>query len=136
MSAANLVNFMDDLKVLGEKLGIELSLYGSYSTNIYNLRPVFDLTEEGANKKIATFLRAGAYVINRQGGTLTGGTPEGRLKAAAENDEVLDSEWEFYEEIKKLFDPNNILNPDVKLGANSRFTLTHLRNEELKKVLL
>lgn len=136
MSAANLVNFMDDLKVLGEKLGIELSLYGSYSTNIYNLRPVFDLAEEGANKKIATFLRAGAYVINRQGGTLTGGTPEGRLKAAAENDEVLDSEWEFYEEIKKLFDPNNILNPDVKLGANSRFTLTHLRNEELKKVFL
>ena len=133
---ANLIKFMDDLKVLSEKMKMELLLYGSYSTEIYNLRPVFDLTEDGVNKKIATFLRAGAYVINRQDGFLTGGTPEGRLKAAAENGEILDSERELYEKIKKLFDPNNILNPDAKLGASSRFTLTHFRNGELKKVFL
>ena len=136
MPAANLVNFMDDLKVLSEKLKLELLLYGSYATGIYSLRPIFELAEEGVNKKIATFLRAGAYVINRQGGVLTGGTPEGRLKAAAENNELTDSEREFYERIKKIFDPNGILNPDVKLGASSRFTLTHLRDGELKKVFL
>ncbi|MBR3052279.1 FAD-binding oxidoreductase [Candidatus Saccharibacteria bacterium] len=131
LPAVNLENFMKDLKVLGEKLKLDLALYGSYSTGIYSLRPRFEFETENLNKKIATFLRAGAYVINRQGGVLTGGTPEGRLKAVVTNDEMLDAAKDAYGEIKKIFDSNNILNPDVKLGAESRFTLTHLRDKEL-----
>ena len=135
LPAINLTDFMKDLKILGEKLGLDLALYGSYSTSIYNLRPKFDLDAEDYNKKVATFLRAGAYVINRQGGALTGGTPEGRLKAVVTNAEMLDAEKKVYEKVKELFDPNNILNPDVKLGASSKFTLTHLRNSEDKRIL-
>ena len=130
----NLTSFLKDLKVLGEKLELDLALYGSYSAEIYSLRPKFNFKDDDFNKKVATFLRAGAYVINRQGGSLTGGTPEGRLKAVVTNTEMLESERKRFEEIKKIFDPNNILNPDVKLGASSKFTLTHLRDDELKKV--
>lgn len=130
----NLSSFLKDLEVLDDKLELDLALFGSYSSEMYSLRPEFDLTQEGYNKKLATFLRAGAYVINRQDGTLTGGTPEGRLKAIVTNSEMLDSEKKLYEDIKKIFDPNNILNPDVKLGATSKFTLTHLRDTELKRI--
>ena len=73
-------------------------------------------------------------MIGRQGGTLTGGSPEGRVKAIVTNAELLESDGKRYMEIKKIFDPNGILNPDVKLGANSKFTLTHLRDAEAKKV--
>ena len=133
--SVNLENFVKDLTVLSEKLNLELALFGSYSTGIYSLRPVFEFGADDFNKKIATFLRAGAYVIQRQGGTLTGGTPEGRLKAVVSNNEMLGSAMEMYSEIKRIFDPNNVLNPDVKLGAESRFTLTHLRDSELSKTL-
>ena len=136
LPATNLTRFMKDLKVLGEKLELDLALFGSYSTSIYNLRPKFDLSAEDFNKKMATFLRAGAYVINRQEGILAGGTPEGRLKAVVTNDEMPESEKEVYEKIKKMFDSNNILNPDIKLGASSKFTLTHLRAAEDKKIVL
>jgi FAD/FMN-containing dehydrogenase len=91
---------------------------------------------EDFNKKVAAFLRAGAYVIRRQGGTLTGGTPEGRLKAVVTNEEMLDSAKEAYNKIKEILDPNNVLNPDVKMGADSRFTLTHLRDKELARIVL
>ena len=129
----NLANFVKDLQVLSDKLELDLRLFGSYSTGIYSLRPKFDLKEENFARRVATFLRAGAYVINRQNGCLTGGRPEGRLKAVVTNAEIMDSHRKVFEEIKKIFDPNNILNPDVKLGANSRFTLTHLKNTESKK---
>lgn len=131
--SVNLENFLKDLSVLGEKLDLELALFGSYNTGIYSLRPLFKFDTENLNRQIATFLKAGAYVISRQGGTLTGGTPEGRLKAVAVNGEMLDSARELYSQIKEIFDPNNILNPDVKLGADSRFTLTHFRDAELAK---
>lgn len=129
----NIEKFLDDLKILGEKMKLDLALYGSYSTSIYNLRPRFKLDDPELNKKLATFLRAGAYIIHRQGGALTGGTPEGRLKAVVTNPEMLEPEKDLYERIKKIFDSNNILNPDVKLGASSKFTLTHFRNDGLSK---
>ena len=136
LPALNLENFLKDLKVLGEKLELEMELFGSYSTGIYSLRPVFSFEMKDFNKKVATFLRAGAYVIHRQGGILTGGTPEGRLKAVVTNDEMLDSAKKAYNRLREIFDPNGILNPDVKMGAESRFTLTHLRDTELTKVVL
>ena len=97
------------------------------------MRPKFDLEDKNFARKIATFLRAGAYIINRQNGCLTGGRPEGRLKAIVTNAEILDSQKKVYGDIKKIFDPNNVLNPDAKLGANSRFTLTHLKNTDSRK---
>lgn len=127
LPSTNLASFVRDLGVLEKKLGLKLSLFGSYNSSIYSLRPKLKPNEPDYNKKFATFLRAGAYVINRQEGILTGGAPEGRVKAIVTNAEMLDSKKTFYSEIKKIFDQNNILNPDVKMGANSKFTLTHLR---------
>lgn len=136
LPAWNMESFLKDLKILSEKLELDLAIFGSYSTENYNLRPKFNLEDEGVNKKIATFLRAGAYVIDRQGGKLTGGTPEGRLKAVVTNAELTNIETKIYEKIKQVFDQNNILNPDVKLGASSKFTLTHFRTTALPKIVI
>ena len=135
LPSRNLASFLKDLGVLEKKLGLELSLFGSYSNSIYSLRPKFKLNDPDYNKKLTTFLRAGAYVINRQEGILTGGVPEGRVKAIVTNAEMPDSKKAFYEEVKKIFDQNDILNPEVKLGANPKFTLTHLRGAEAPKSL-
>ena len=129
-------SFLKDLEVLKQKLGLDLALFGSCLTNNYSLRPKFNLDDTDFNKKVATFLKAGAYIINRQGGKLAGGMPEGRLKAIVTNNEMRDAEKELYSKIKKIFDQNEILNPDVKLGANSRFTLTHFRSTSLPKIMV
>ena len=127
LPAYNMEKFLEDLRVLGEKLKLDLALYGSYATSTYSLRPKFDLEAEDYRKQATTFLRAGAYIINRQGGKLAGGTPEGRLKAVVTNDEMPEVRKELYNEIKQIFDRQGVLNPEVKLGASSKFTLTHFR---------
>ena len=132
----NLTNFLKDLKILENKLEIGLELFGNVETEIFSLRPKFNLEDADFNKKATTFLRAGAYIINRHGGELAGGTPEGRLKAVVTNIEMPEDERKFYDDLKKVFDPNNILNPDVKLGANSKFTLTHFRNTNSSRIML
>lgn len=132
----NLENFWKDLKVLGSKLELDLELYGSYATGIYSLRPKFNLEAEDYRKKATNFLRAGAYVIDRQGGKLAGGTPEGRLKAVVINDEMSEPQKNLYTKIKSIFDPNNVLSPDIKLGASSKFTLTHFRDTNQPKIMV
>lgn len=132
----NIERFLEDLKVLESKLDLKLELYGSLATSIFSLRPKFNLEEEGYNKKATMFLRAGAYVINRQGGELAGGVPEGRFKAVVTNTTMLEPEKDMYSKIKELFDRNGILNPDVKLGANSKYTLTHFRTVNSPRIML
>ncbi|MBR3329092.1 FAD-binding oxidoreductase [Candidatus Saccharibacteria bacterium] len=132
----NLKNFLEDLRVLEEKLELDLALFGSFNSSTYSLRPKFNLEDENFNRKATAFLKAGAYIIDRQGGSLTGGTPEGRLKAVVTNVEMSDAEKNLYEKIKSVFDKNEILNPDVKLGASSKFTLTHFRDTNLPKIMI
>lgn len=136
LPAYNIKNFLKDISILEEKLGLDLALFGSFGSSIYSLRPKFNLEDKDFNRKAATFLKAGAYIINRQGGQLAGGTPEGRLKAVVTNAEMPDAETKLYTEIKNLFDKNNILNPDIKLGANSKFTLTHFRDTNRPKIMI
>ncbi|MBP5647746.1 FAD-binding oxidoreductase [Candidatus Saccharibacteria bacterium] len=132
----NIKNFLEDLQVLEKKLDLELELFGSLSSSIYSLRPKFKLDDKEFNKKATMFLRAGAFIINRQGGELAGGAPEGRLKAVVTNANMLEPEKIFYGKIKEIFDRNEILNPDIKLGAHSKFTRTHFRTDNLSKIMV
>ena len=132
----NVASFLGDLRILQEKLDLDLELYGSFGASNYSLRPKFDLEGEDYRKKATTFLKTGAYIIDRQAGMLAGGTPEGRLKAVVTNADMPEPERLLYEKIKNLFDQNGILNPDIKLGATSKFTLTHFRDTSLPRIMV
>ena len=41
-----------------------------------------------------------------------------------------------YTTLKDIFDSNGILNPDIKLGASSKFTLTHFRSENRTSIIV
>lgn len=123
----NLTNFLNDLVVMEKSLDMELALFGSYATGNYSLRPKFDVEAEDFSKKAVAFLRASNFVIQRQGGSITGGSPEGRIKAIVTNDGMPEFEKNLYLDIKNLFDECEIMNPSVKLGADTRYTLDHFR---------
>ncbi len=131
-----LTNFVDDLKILEKKLGLELSLYGSYLNSVYSLRPKFNIEKEDFNKNAAAFLRAGAFVIERQGGSVVAGGPEGRIKSMVANSRAVDNRKDFYLEIKGIFDRYNIMSPDTKMGTDPRFTLRHFRSSSSSKIMI
>ena len=92
----NLQNFLTDLNILEEKLGMNLWIFGSYIGSNYSLRPKFNLENPSFNKKATAFLRSAAFIIERQGGSLTGGAPEGRVKAIATNNSLPEKERFIY----------------------------------------
>ena len=105
-------------------------MFGSFSTSNYNVRPLVDLSSLDGRKLAITFLRQYSDLVISCEGSLTGGSPEGRVKSLSTSGVLSDAELKLYREIKAAFDPNNILNPDVKLGANLKDTLRHLRTTE------
>lgn len=134
--ADNLCEFMEDLKVIEEKLDLDLALYGSYLNSIYSLRPKFNIEDEDFNKKATAFLRAGAYVIERSKGAVVAGGPEGRIKSIVTNTKMSEAENNLYEQIKNLFDKYNVVSPDIKIGTDARFTMRHFRSSSSSKIMI
>ena len=131
-----LADFIDELHVLEDKLKTDFPLYGSFSTSNYHVRPEFNLELKNERKKAVLFLKTGALLIHRQNGALASGSPDGRVKALVTNEEISKEEKALYKEIKNLFDPNNILNPGIKVFADPRFTINHIRDHRLPKINL
>ena len=134
--AGNLSAFVEDLKILERSLRTELPLFGSYSTSNYSIRPRFKPEDGSLARNAIALLRSGSFVIKRSNGSITGGTPEGRVKALVTNTELSAAEKELYSSIKKIFDTKDIMNPTVKLGADSRSTIAHFRTTSSPKIMI
>lgn len=136
LPAENLRTFYADLEILKKSLKLDLYLYGSYAASNYSIRPKFKPEDEEFDKKVLAFLRAGNLIINRQEGSITGGSPEGRVKAIVTNIDMPEAEKKLYAEIKKIFDRYGILGGDIKLGADPRFTVKHFRTTGANKIVV
>lgn len=120
-------DFLDALKLLEQTLDMPLPVYGSFLTSNYQLRPEITLSDLDGREQLAVFMKQYGRLIRQCGGSVTGGSPEGRTKILAGINYPTRDELELYREIKLAFDPNNIFNPEVKLGADIQRAVRCLR---------
>lgn len=129
-----LEEFVEGLKLVERTLDLELPLFGSFATSNYHVRPEIDCTTVADRKQIITFLRQYSRLVREVGGSLTGGSPEGRVKSLV-LPQFSEAERELYFAVKNAFDPNHILNPGVKLGAELGSIIRHLRYSEPEGII-
>ena len=126
-------DFLKGLETLEQALGLELPVFGSFATSSYCVRPNFDCTSLEDRKKMIDFIRLYTQLVESCHGSLTGNGPEGRVKALTGTKAISVGERQLYADLKAAFDPRNILNPKVKLGADVKDTIRHLRTAELNQ---
>ena len=126
-----LPEFLASLKEMEETFGTELALFGSFSTKNYNIRPEMNLSTVRGRQFAVSFLKDFTGLLSVYDGSITGGSPEGRVKAVVTNDELSDAEFELYQKVKEIFDPQGILNVEVKLGAENRDIVRNIRNNAI-----
>lgn len=131
--ADRLEDFLRSLQELERELELALAVFGSFTAQNYQVRPDFRCQASPDRQKIAQFLRAYANLVQELGGSITGGSPEGRLKTILVP-KLPAGEQELYQTIKDIFDPYNILNPGVKLGADRKQILQSFRTVPLRGI--
>lgn len=120
-------DYYDMVRMLAEKYEISLPIYGSTLTSYYSVRPKVDLSSVPGRQFALAFMRDYTKLVTFCGGSLAGGAPEGRLKAIFTNQVMKPEVAKFYAEVKKIFDPNGIMNPGVKLEATMPAVVRRLR---------
>lgn len=129
-----LTEFIDGLKMIEQTLDLELPVFGSFATSNYHVRPEIDCTTVVGRKQMIAFLRQYGRLVQSVGGSVTGGSPEGRVKALVAP-KFSAEEQALYSAIKDAFDPNHILNPGVKLDVDPTTVIRHFRNAEPEGVI-
>ena len=122
-----LPGFLSDLKKLEKTFERDLPIYGSYGTSSYSVRPEFQFETLEDRQKVMSFLKAYSDLVLKHDGEIAGSGSEGRTKAIVTTPKLRREEKALYEAVKKIFDPQNILNPEVKLGIDLKTTVRHLR---------
>ena len=121
--------FLDDVTALAHELKLGLAVYGSVDFNTFTIRPSFTPSTSDGRRTLILFMRRYLELIDKYGGHPCGAAPEGRFLAMFtrryESSEVLD----LYGEIKKIFDPNDILNPGLKHEVEPTVVLRHFRTD-------
>ena len=134
MNVDGLIKFSEKIKLVEKTLGQELPIFGSYATSVYTVRPDFDLSDIAERKRAMQFLRYFGKIVKECGGSFAGGRSEGRVKGLVSTPELVKEEKEFYKKLKKIFDPNDFMNPETKLGATFADVVRHLRTSEAQGV--
>ena len=123
----SLIDYMQGLQELSQKYGTHLALFGSLVPETYSVRPEFNLGTVPGRQFTMLFLRDYSRLIAKCGGTLAGGSPEGRFKAICTNSELEAHMAQAYTSLKDIMDPNNILNPGIKQQATLQSVVRQFR---------
>lgn len=121
-----LPQYIEEFKAMLKKYGKESVYYGHISTGELHLRPVMNLKKP---EEVDLFYRIGlesARLVKKYRGSLSGEHGDGRLRGEFIPLMVGEKIYSLFREIKKTWDPENILNPGKitdtpKMNSNLRY---------------
>ncbi len=118
----DLAVFIADVETLFEKHRTEAIVYGHAGNGNLHLRPLFDLRRPQLAERIQRLADDIYGLVLRYGGTIAAEHGMGRLKAPYLKREWGDSLFGYMQELKGIFDPQDIMNPGVMFSDGP---LTH-----------
>ncbi len=125
----NQASFLDGLTALAKTMSLPLAVYGSVDFDTFSVRPSFSPSSAAGRKKIIQFLGAYLKLISKHNGYPCGEAAEGRFMAIFAQKFETPQTLGLYKKVKKIFDPNGILNPGIKHETNVKATLNHFRSD-------
>lgn len=113
VEVAHLADFIRDVEAIFDDLGLVAAIYGHAGSGNLHLRPLFDRHALDLPAQLVRVADRVYGTVLRYGGTITAEHGMGRLRAP-----YLAREWgtdmmRYMHRVKEIFDPDNVLNPDV-----------------------
>ncbi len=90
--------------------GIEGTAYGHAGNGNLHIRPMLDMRNENDVNKMDSIAKRSHEVVKEMNGTMTGEHADGIARTPYMKD-FFPELYPLFEQIKKLFDPNNLMNP-------------------------
>ena len=137
------VEFMEDVSVGNERLGeyisgleeiarrygIAMSFFGHAGDGLLHMRPYLDLSDPADVEKMRSVANEVFSLAWSLGGSISGEHAEGLVRAAFVRRQYGDEYYEILCKIKKIFDPDGLMNPGKIINSDADVMVKNLRAE-------
>ncbi|MEI7818796.1 MAG: FAD-binding oxidoreductase [bacterium] len=131
----NMPVFLERVYKLFEKNKLEIAVWGHAGNANFHLQPFLNLSLASDRKRVFEIMNEFYRMVIDMGGSTCGEHNDGRLRAPYLKRLYGDTLYGVFEDLKKIFDPLNILNPGVKIGVKISDLPKQLRREYSMKHL-
>lgn len=124
--------FLDLIEVVHEMAKtykVDLPIWGHAGDAHIHVMPVLDLAKLGDRQKIFKLMKDYFAAVIGLGGSIAAENNDGRLRSVFTYMQLGDELTQVNVDIKKAFDPHNMLNPGVKTGTELKQLVDLLRDE-------
>jgi FAD/FMN-containing dehydrogenase/Fe-S oxidoreductase len=104
--------YIRDFNEILKKHGLYSVHYAHAGSGEIHLRPIINLKTEEGNRLFRVIAEEIATLVKKYDGSLSGEHGDGRLRGEFIRQMVGDKNYQLLKEIKKVWDPNNIFNPN------------------------
>ena len=140
------INFVDDVVVPAGRISelirylenffegqrVPVAIFGHIGNGNAHIVPLLDVNDSGDFEKMVSAYRdIHTTVLNRFGGSICGEHGDGRVRAEFVKQMFGEELYDLFVQVKKSFDPGNVLNPGIKL-SDASFT-DHIDYTRLSK---
>lgn len=122
-----LAEYLSGLAVIGEKYGISLAYYGHAGDGELHIRPYLDLGDPKDVEKMRSIASEVFELAWSLGGTISGEHADGLLRTAFIKRQYGEEYYELLRGIKKVFDPNELMNPGKLISDDPDIMTKNLR---------
>ncbi|MDF0666957.1 MAG: FAD-binding and (Fe-S)-binding domain-containing protein [Nitrospira sp.] len=128
------INFVDDVVVPAGRISeliryleeffewqrVPVAIFGHIGNGNAHIVPLLDVNDRGDfGKMVSAYREIHATVLNRFGGSICGEHGDGRVRAEFVKTMFGEELYDLFVQVKKSFDPGNVLNPGIKLSEVS-----------------
>lgn len=120
VTPVKLASFLEKAANLLKAAGLAPAMWGRAGEGVVVIQPVLDLSQLGDRQKLFKLGDSIYKLVGDMGGTITATAGDGRLRAPKLEQFYGKKIYDLMREVKKIFDPHNILNPGVKFGTTDK----------------
>jgi FAD/FMN-containing dehydrogenase/Fe-S oxidoreductase len=112
----SMFDYYQDVQALMTELQVNCVYYGHASVGLIHIRPEIDLATAEGKRLFQTIAERNSKLVKKYRGALSGEHGDGRIRAPFIKEQVGEQVYAYLLELKRAFDPFNLLNPGVIIG--------------------
>ncbi len=113
----HLADYVQQIETFCNDLGTNVAYYAHASAGCIHIRPLINSKDARDVAKMPAIMRFSVELLGRYGGSLSSEHGDGRSRSWI-NEHFFGPElYRLYQEVKQIFDPRNLLNPNIIVNA-------------------
>ncbi len=124
-----LPEFLPQLEEIMKKYDLIYTIAGHVGDGNFHIIPLMDLGRKDAKEVIHKLTDEVYRLVFKYGGSMTAEHNDGLIRSPYLKQMYGEEVYKLFEEVKRIFDPDDIFNPGKKVGTSLEYALAHLKHQ-------